>query len=264
MWETDLHQTMPYSWTLSGPRLSNKVIICVRNATFFFFFLPPHHTSCPFDIIWSSHPVIHMIYRTLFKWLMMQSSINQWAASGPGSLLSRIRKEMFWGHHFHQSFICQYAWQGFVDVSVSNTHTHKCIKHIFLLHTLARIYFASLMLVHLPPSLSSVVLCEEPSCRFSGRRAWIILLVLMFSIILNPPGMVYSCPLPSLSDSCSHPSVSYVILPQINTGHHCSNFIRPCGVGSSYRWFAPSYRHFINSLLVLVCGFITVGQGLYE
>lgn len=54
----------------------------------------------------------------------------------------------------------------------------------------------------------------------------------------NPQERVYCCPLAPLSNSCSHPSVSYVILPQINMGHECSTSSRPPAVvrGGLSRW----------------------------
>lgn len=143
------------------------------------------------------------------------------------------RVEMFWGHHFHPSLMCQYAWQGVVDVFMPLRHRHTH-KHIFVFHTQHLIHFVFDIHTH---TSQWWVLYDELNCHCSGRKAWIILLVFMFSIILNPPGMVYSCPLPSLSNSCSHPSVSYVILPQINTGHDCSTFIGPCFVHTSHRCF---------------------------
>lgn len=146
------------------------------------------------------------------------------------------REEMFWGHHFHQSLMCQYAWQGVVDVFMPQTHTYINTSLSFT-HKVSYTLSFTYSYTHI-----SLMLCEQLKCHCSRRKAWIILSVLMFSIIVNPPGMVYSCPLPSLSNSCTHPSVSHVILPPINAGHDCSTFIGPCGVHSSQRFFGLCYR----------------------
>lgn len=154
-----------------------------------------------------------MMYVTLFKWLMMQIPINQWAASDPGFFWGARR-----GNALRTSFpsifdvpICLAGSCWWLHDSTTHTASHT-LSVCILIHTELR---------------------EELTSQCCWRKAWIFLLVLMFAIIVNPPGTVYCCPLTSLSRTSSHPSVSYVILPQINAGHDCSPFIGLCGVHSS-------------------------------
>lgn len=184
---------------------------------------PPHFQSS--DIVSSSHPAIHKIYCTLFKWRMMQIPVNQWAVSEPGCYRRDIRRKC------SEDVVSIHLWRvnildGDLLTSLSLTHTENTS-------------FSSTR------SHMSASLCKEPNCHCSRRKAWIILLVLMFSIIADPPGTLYSRLLASLSDSCSHPSVvSYVILPPINTGHRRSNLIR--------RRFALWYKIWVYGLVLLV------------
>lgn len=173
-----------------------------------------------------------------FIWSMSHSSSDWWCKF---ELINKLRQilVLFWGGNILRTLptsVCGVSiiltgscWCLYAHNAHTHTSTHKLL---LVFYSYCLLCFHTHTHTHTPFLVMS---CEELKCHRSRGKAWIILLVSVFSIIAKPPGMVYGCPLPPLSNSRSHPSVSYVILPQINTGHDCSTSIGLCGVHSSHR-----------------------------